>query len=84
MPTMANDKAPPKVPSFFQEMNELLDQLGHKIGNLCDQYERSKDPEKLKILKEGGLKISARLAVLRAGLDIDLGVTQENEATDID
>lgn len=60
-----------KSPPFFQEVHELLDTLGQKIGLFCDQFERANDAKKA-IMGDEGLKVQARLAVLKARLEITL------------
>ena len=68
-----------KSPSFFQEVHELLDILGQKIGLFCHQFEKANDARKA-VMRGEGLKVQARLAVLKAGLDIPLGENESNEA----
>lgn len=64
-----------KSPPFFQEVHELLDLLGQKIGFFYDQFEKANNNAKKKVMRDEGLKIQARLAVLKAGLDITLDET---------
>lgn len=63
-----------KSPPFFQEVHELLNALGQKIGLFCNQFEKANDAKKA-VMRDEGLKVQARLAVLKAGLDISLDET---------
>lgn len=70
MSIAVNGKSPP----FFQEVHELLNMLGQKIGFFCDQFEKAKDAKKA-VMRDEGLRVQARLAVLKARLDISLDET---------
>ena len=68
MPTEVSGKSPPP---FFREVYQLLDELEPKVGLFCFQFGKATGLKK-EIMRDDGLKIQARLAVLKARLDISL------------
>lgn len=68
MPIVMNDRPPP----FFREVHELLDLLEQKVARFCEQFEKA-NGDRSAVMRDEGLKLQARLAVLKARIDASLG-----------